>query len=369
MDEKQRILDLVKEGKLTAEEAIVLFENLAEGKSAGSGGKSTEEEIVHELSTQVKFDESSYGQEHSTKESSTKTKFVDFIDSALKKIKDLDLDFNFGQAFEVNHIFQHSNVTINQVELDIANGSIDMIPWNEGDVRVECEAKVYKSENTDQARRAFLEDVLFSIEDGKLRFTIQKKHMKVKAKVYIPRTDYEYIMVRMFNGPIIGEGLTVKEFKAKTANGSIKVNGLSSSRIELEAANGHISVKDTQSKDCEVETINGTVQVFGRHEKVDAQSFNGNIICKLYTDDCHTIHAKTTTGNIDIYTPETNAIDGELKSNLGGFKCDLPHMDIIEEKSEVVQKYLRFKTNPEGGKRLSIFAESKTGSVLINQNQ
>jgi DUF4097 and DUF4098 domain-containing protein YvlB len=173
----------------------------------------------------------------------------------------------------------------------------------------------------------------------------------------------------MFNGPISGRELTVKELKAKTANGSIKVNGLSSYRIELEAANGHISVQDTNSKDCEVETINGTVQVYGSHEKVDLQSFNGNIICKLSTDDCHTIRAKTTTGNIDLYTSASNSLDGELKSNLGSFTYDLPHMDIMEEKNEVVQKYLRFKTNPEGGKRLTIFAETKTGSVQINQTK
>jgi len=362
MEERKRILKLVEEGKLTAEEAIILLEKLEQGPQATE----PESEIVNDLSTHVNFEQEQEKTEQTTyKQTSVKNKFVDFIDSAIKKIKDLDLDFNFGNAVEVSHIFQHSNVYLQEIDLDVANGSIDIVPWDENDVRIECDAKVYKIENQHEARQAFLKDVLFSIENGKLRFLIQKKQTKVKARIFIPRKHYEYIKIRMFNGPISTNGLSVTDFRGKTANGSIKLREFNATNIELEAVMGHIEVLDTTSKDCEIETINGTVNVSGSYEKLDLQSFNGNIVSTLHDDKCHTLHVKTTAGNIDIYTPVTSSIEGELKSNLGGFLCELPNMSVVEEKSEVVQKLLRFKTNQQVGKRCYIFADTKTGSVMI----
>ena len=365
-EERKRILKLIEDCKITVEDAIILLEKLekVETQPAEKHQKSEEEQIVQELSTVVNYEK--YKKEQKThKQASAKTKFIDFIDSALKKIKDLDLDFNFGNATEVHHIFFHSNVDINQIEIDVANGSIKLVPWDEKDVRIECDAKVYKVESQDEARNTFLQDVLFSIGGGKLTFSVQKKQMKVNSILYIPQTEYDKVKVRTFNGPITGEKLQVTEFKAKTANGSIDINQLRSTEIELETANGHINAKDCRSTALDAETINGTLDVRGSFGKVDLQSFNGNVICSLADYLSHTAHIKTTTGNIDLYVSGILAIDGELKSNLGGFKCEVPNMDIVEEKSEVVQKLLRFKANSDQSNRLHIFAETKTGSILV----
>ncbi|MDF0728279.1 DUF4097 domain-containing protein [Cytobacillus sp. S13-E01] len=369
VEDRKRILKLIEDGKITAEEAIILLEKLEKVEISPSEKyqKSEQEEIVQELSTVVDFEnhQNHKREQKSQKQASAKTKFIDFIDSALKKIKDLDLDFNFGNATEVHHIFFHSNVDINQIELDVANGSIKLVPWDEKDVRIECDGKVYKVESQDEARNTFLQDVLFSIEGGKLTFSVQKKQMKVNSILYIPQTEYEKVKVRTFNGPISGEKLHVTEFKAKTANGSIDINQFRSTEIELETANGHIKAKDCRSTALDAETINGTLDVRGSFGKVDLQSFNGNVICSLADYLSHTAHIKTTTGNIDLYVSGILAIDGELKSNLGGFKCEVPNMDIVEEKSEVVQKLLRFKANSDQSNRLHIFAETKTGSILV----
>ncbi|MEH7225316.1 DUF4097 domain-containing protein [Bacillus sp. JJ1566] len=361
-EEQKRILKLVEEGKLTAEEAIILIEKLHSGEEAGDPAQ----QIKTELSTQVQFEQSQQQHQSSYEnKGSAKHKFMDFIDTALKKIKDLDLDFNFGNAVEVKHIFQHKDVYITKLDLDVSNGSITIIPWEERDVRVECEAKVYNIENQERARKAFLEDVLFSIENGALRLSIQKKQMKVHAKIYVPQENYESIKARMFNGPISGENLRVKEFRAKTANGAITIANFDTDSVEVETANGHINATQITSKDFEAETINGTVTATGLFEKVDLQSFNGNITCDLQGDICHTAFVKTTTGGIDMFIAGDYQVDGELKSNLGSFKSELPMMSVIEEKNEVVQKSLRFKANEEKVQKLHLFAETKTGSITI----
>lgn len=366
MEERKRILKLVEEGKLTAEEALLLIESIEEKSTSGQSQSTFQEQVVSELSTNVNSEGNKQSKkEQSSFKQSSKVKFLDFIDSALKKIKDLDLDFNFGNAVEIQHIFQNSNSYINKIELDVANGSVKLVPWDEEDVRVECNAKVYKVDSQEEARKSFLQDVLFSIEGNRLIFSVQKKQMKVNAVLYIPQTDYEKVKVRMFNGPISGENLQVKEFNAKTANGSIDVKNLRSVELELETANGHIKAEGCSSQELEAETINGTLSVNGNFGKVDLQSFNGNIICALQDGEPHTAHMKTTTGNIDLFVPTHVAIDGELKTNLGSFKCEIPNMEIVEEKSEVVQKSLRFQSNKQSEALLHVFAETKTGSVIV----
>lgn len=359
MEEKKRILKLVEEGKLSADEALSLLEALG---SAAEG-----KQIKTELSTQVNYENEKTNHQSSYKESSTKTKIFDFLDSAIKKIKDLDLDFNFGNSIEVNHIFHHQDVFLKDLDIDVANGSVKLIPWNEQDVRIECQAKVYKVENQTDARQSFLQDVLFSIEAGKLRFSAQKKQMKVNAIVYIPKNSYDFMKIRMFNGPISCEKLDVINFKAKTANGKITVTGIFSNQAEIETANGHINVINGQIDDLEVETINGSIQVGGSYEKLNVQSFHGHVDCRLNDNRCKTALIKTTSGNVDVHLPAYLNIDGEFKSNLGAFSCEFEGMTVLEEKKEVVQKLLRFKVDQQAVNQMNLYIDSKTGSIKLKQ--
>ncbi|KAA0548805.1 DUF4097 domain-containing protein [Bacillus sp. BGMRC 2118] len=363
-EERKRILKMIEDGKLSAEQALPLLEALEQDSQKS---EQKEEMLLHELSTHVNWDEGTQqtkGKTHKT----VKTSVLDFLDQAVKKIKDFDLDFNFGSSVSVSHIFQYSDVYLTDIDIDVANGSIQMFPWNERDVRVECEAKVYQVQSEDEARRSFLQDVLFSIEGGKLKYAVQKKKMKVDAKIYIPEAQYERISIRLFNGRIDGEGIRVQDFKAKTANGKITATRFDTNKFEVETANGHITVSELNTKKVEAETINGTITISGSYEKADIQSFNGNVICTVETPLCETVLIKSTTGNVDVIVPRNRHILGELKSNVGSFRCDLNHVVKKEEKSEIVQKYLKFEANAlESGQPLFIDGDTKTGSILIKE--
>jgi DUF4097 and DUF4098 domain-containing protein YvlB len=366
LEERKRILKMVEEGKLSAEEAMALLERLEQDYKEM---EEKQESFVTELSTQVNWNEgnSSY-QSKSAKSASIKKTVLDFVDKAFKKIKDFDLDFNFGPAITVHHVFQHSDVYLTDVDIDVANGSVKLVPWTEKDVRVECEAKVYQSESQDDARKTFLQDVLFSIEGGKLRYSVQKKKMKVNAIIYLPKEQYKSISVRLFNGQIDGEKLTVKDFKAKTANGKITLASFHTDKLEVETANGHITISKLNSQKIEAETINGTIKVEGSYKNADLQSFNGNIIGTVSDARCETLLIKSTTGNVDIIVPKSRSMQGEVKTNIGNIQCEIRDTLKKEEKLEVVQKYLKFSTLPlEGTEPLLLDVDTKTGSVLIQE--
>lgn len=367
-EERLKILKMVEEGKLTVDEALFLIEELDKKEKTMEAKKS---ELITELSTTVLSEEEKKGAKKgdstSYKFQSAMEKMVDFMDTAFKKIKDVDLDLNFGQSIEVNHIFQQSGVYLNQVDINLANGSVQVVPWDKDEVRVECEAKVYRVESQDEARRKLLEEAIFAVEGQKLRFSVQQKWMKVNAAIYVPEADYENTRIRLFNGSIKGKGLTVKDLKAKTASGKIVFENLDCKKAETETANGQIQISRSTIYELEAETISGAIHAEGAFHHADLQSFSGPISCTVNNQDCESIEAKAAAGSIELYVPGEVPVKGELRSNLGHFKLELDNVEIMEEKSEMVQKSLRFKSRVESQNPTRIYADSKTNAVSLKR--
>jgi DUF4097 and DUF4098 domain-containing protein YvlB len=222
---------------------------------------------------------------------------------------------------------------------------------------------MYRVENTDQARQHFLAEVECLVEGNRLIFNTDKKTMKVNLVVYVPEQSYEQVKIRVFNGPIRGEALNVGTLKAKTANGVITFSEINGKKGEFETANGQIKLSRSNYEKVEAETITGFIQFNGSADKIDAQSFNGNVLLTLEDTASETLYAKTTTGNIEINIPDEAKVTGELKSNLGSLSAQLKDVDITFEKNETIQKELKFRTGSEA--KLTLFADSKTGSITI----
>ncbi|WP_338471813.1 DUF4097 domain-containing protein [Niallia sp. XMNu-256] len=365
-EERKRILKMVEEGRLTVDEALTLIEELDKSSQVK---QEKQEKLVTELSTVVKSNDQQQRYERKAHETfqTTKDKIFDFVDSAVKKIKEFDLDLNFGKHWEVAHIFQQSDENIKYMDIDIANGHVSVIPWDQTDIRIECEAQVYKGESQDEARNNLLKDVTFEVRGQRLFFTTNQKWIKLKAKVYIPQIEYSQIDIRMFNGSVEGKDLHVNQFKVKTANGKINMGGINGKEVEVETANGGIVFTNSNVAKLEAETLNGGIEVEGDYRKIEVQSFNGDIKAQLQGSACEWLEASTTTGSIECLIPQQYSVNGDLKSNLGNFTVDLEGIQIVEEKSELIQKNLSFKSIQESSHPLRLFADTKTGSIAIRK--
>lgn len=358
VEERKRILKLVEEGKLTASEALTLLETLEDEHNKS-------EAKVTALSAEVFSKNEHTEHKKNEKQQSLGAKLMEFVDQAVKKVKEVDLDLNFGKSFDVRHIFQFSQASFSEIDLEIVSGSVNIKPWVDGDVRVECDAKVYRVEDQDLAREHFINNVECEVSGNKFLFYTNKKSIKVNLLIYIPQRQYDQLKIKLFNGPIRGEELRIHQLKGKTANGVISFSNIKGEQAEFETANGQIKLSDAVYKKVEAETINGLINYQGTAEKIDLQSFNGNLIATLTDENCHTLYAKTTTGNIDIYTNNQNKIMGEFKSNLGALSANIPGVDITLEKNETIQKELKFRANESFEKELTLFADSKTGSIHL----
>jgi DUF4097 and DUF4098 domain-containing protein YvlB len=365
-EERKRILKMVEEGKLTVDEALTLLEELEKSTKTM---EEKQEQLINELSTVVVFKEEQKEKSHSYQNNyqSAKDKIFDFVDSAIKKVKDLDL--NFGKRVDISHIFQQKDALVKKIDIDIANGNVRVVPWDQEDIRVECQAQVYRVETQEEAKEKFLKEVLFKVEEEHFIFSTGQKWIKLETVIYLPQVEYDHMEIRIFNGEIEGKELAVKQYKMKTANGKITMDGTKSQKVEVETANGAIQFNNCKIDEIDAETLNGAIVMDGEFRKAELQSFNGKIQFQATNDGCEVIEAKTTTGGIDLAIPEVVAVHGELKSNLGNFTVDLDGIQIVEEKSELIQKTMTFKSVKDSIQVARLHADTKTGSIVIRKAQ
>lgn len=362
MEERKMILKMIDEGKITAEEGVKLLETLEKTETRQADKPA-------ELTTRVNWEEGNRTQS-GYRQSSGASKITAFIESALQKIKEFDLDFNFGTYTNVHHIFHHRNLKETAIDISLENGSVTIVPWDEEDVRVECEAKVYRARDAQDAKEMFLREVSVSGDGEKLKFFSKVKSIKVKATVYLPQLQYRSINLYTFNGHLKGEKIHSEKLDLKAVNGSISFLQASGTKLNAETVNGTIEIKESTVHTCDVQSVNGTIDIDGVFNDADVETVNGTVHyhLKQTKDDPSYANIKATTGSVDIIVPYSIRIDGKLKTNVGGFTCNLDELKIIEEKKDFVQKQVVFVANEEKSPRLKLEASTNTGSVSVKQN-
>ncbi|MBS4219400.1 DUF4097 domain-containing protein [Bacillus sp. FJAT-49711] len=392
--ERKRILELVQKGKLSAQEAIILLEALDEAgektdatineaeqtntpineaeQTKEAEPKQTEtpnDEVFQGTHTEEKQEEEKMNKDDTfySQLESAGEKIFDFVNNALNKIK--HFDFQFNQSVDVPHTFQQADSDIERIELDIANGPVRLVSWDQSEVRVECQAKVYRSEDREDARNYFIDNTVFSVENGLLIFASQSKWMRVETVVYIPKKDYKKISVRIFNGGLTGEQLEAQYLTVKTTNGKVELSNVDGEKFDIDTVNGQIKLTNSNASQLDAETVNGAIEALGLFENVELQSFNGNITCTLTENKTNKFEAKAVTGNIKLIVPGNSSIDGDVRSNLGNYKLDLDGIDVMHEKKEIIQKQVKFKRTSTDDHVIHVLADTKTGSVHIGETK
>ena len=366
-EEKKRILKLVEEGKITSAEALTLLELLEEEQKQKD---TKEKEIIHEVASVVRLDEEEKEQKdeqqyRERKVSSAKDFLFDLVDSVVTKVKDLEL--NLTKSTEVTHIYQDLSTDFTDINIEAANGSVELYTWEEDSVKVEVDAKVYRTDQPEEARKLLDQEVTLDIRNGRLQYLVGQKWMRVNSKIFIPKSEYRKVKISLFNGGVTVQELTFDSLQAKTANGKIVLAKLNGHDLDAETANGNIEVSESMVDKIECETINGAVNSQAVFKEAEMETFNGLIQVEGFNGQAKLLKAKSASGSIQIKIPQGIYARGEVKANLGGLHLDAMGMKVTEEKKEVIQKFIKFENeNPDS---FYVFAESKTASVSVLQEK
>lgn len=386
-EKRKRILKMLESGTISMDEALTLLENLhedhleedvkqvadekepsfevtrpVERKEQKQESKSTEDDkeepSVDDFLNDLRKDFTIVGD-----------RFMQFMQSAVQKVKEFDFEAPFGQSATFNHTMTKKAEGIEEVLVQIVNGKTTIHSSDDEEIRAEFTVKAHNQESEEAAKKDFLEKILFVTDEGKLRLISDMKMTQVNVDLYIPRKMYKKIVVKLTNGSFRIKETEVGRIHVKTANGRIEVSQLTFEEADFETANGTIYVNEVVGNTIETETLNGRIYIDGRLKEVEAQSLNGHVSVTTTSEAAEKIDAKTMSGTVELYFPSTLPLAGELLSSVGKIDLGLDDVERVTEQDQLFQRSVRFRKEVPGQtKRLHLTGEAKTGTVLVRYN-
>ncbi|MGE7986161.1 DUF4097 family beta strand repeat-containing protein [Lysinibacillus fusiformis] len=381
-NERQRILELVEKGTISAQEAITLLEALEQsGKSTqnvmddvSKESQSTDKESLFEEKSKDGDKKKEDFMKHFQDEMQDFRKdltqigslFMDMMNTAVKKVKEFDVASPFGDKFEFTHTEEVAAADVESIIAELPNGNFSL-ESNEGDtIQVICKVKApLMNDSEEETRNHFLEQFVVKEDEHSLRILSQLKLVQVNAKVLVPKDKLEKLSVRLMNGSVSLQDTDVEELKLKTLNGAIKGTKFSFGKAEVDSSNGSIELTKVRGKDLEAETLNGRVYLDGALDEVEAKSVNGHVVVTTCSTNSSKIKAQTVAGAVELYVPRTISLSGKVVTNFGKVDVGIHDVSKMESQDQFLSKVVRFDKEVEHANRLFIEGESKTGAVLI----
>lgn len=364
-EERKKILKMLEDGKITVDEAERLLNALHETSEKADSREEQRAEESTALSEFVDWDR--WDERKQTyKQRASGFKLSQFIENFIQKIKDVDLDFNFGSYERVKHIYQDHTDHFEAMKIKLKNGSVELFFWEYDYVQIDCDVQVYRVANSEEARNKFLQTVRFEIANETLFFGSDARDVKIRAAVYVPAKNYEFIECKLFNGSVSGQDVIAREIEVKTMNGSVSFANIELHKGEIETGNGAVTVQGTANR-LEVETLNGAIDLSGSFRNLEAENFSGAITADVQAEGNASL--QSTIGNIAVFVPNDVQVNGKLSSALGSVHCELHSFEVLDEKKEMAQRFLHFVTNKKESEILWLEASTKTGAIQVMERE
>ncbi|MCT1541259.1 MULTISPECIES: DUF4097 family beta strand repeat-containing protein [Lysinibacillus] len=383
-NERQRILELVEKGTISAQEAITLLEALEQP------GKSTQH-VMNDVSKETQsfsnekeplFEEKSkdgdkkkddfmkYFQDEMQDFRKDLTQigslFMDMMNTAVKKVKEFDVASPFGDKIEFTHTEEVAAANVDNIIVELPNGNFSLESSEGETIQVICKVKApLMNESEEETRNHFLEQFVVKEEEQSLRILSQLKLVQVNVKVLVPKDKLEKLSVRLMNGSVSLQDTEFEELKVKTLNGAIKGTKFNFGKAEVDSSNGSIELTNVRGKDLEAETLNGRVYLDGALDEVEAKSVNGHVVVTTCSTNSSKIKAQTVAGAVELYVPRTISLSGKVVTNFGKVDVGIQDVSKMESQDQFLSKVVRFDKEVENANRLFIEGESKTGAVLV----
>lgn len=349
-DEKQMILEMLKEGKITVEEANNLLDAV--------GGKKikSENDFISKLSQS--------------------------IDSVIKKttetINNIDFD-NFDiKEFNIKgesntHAEMRIDDEINKISIDIPNGKIL--------IERAVDSAITLSQDIWSKKNDLIDYLDVDIDEDSLNITVNDKYNKVDAsaviKLSLAKNLYDDLEIDIVNGTVEISDVDFKDQTIDSVNAKITIIN-SSGNLSIDNVNGKIDIKNTNGE-LEIDNVNGAVylsNISGEMASVDAVS--GNI--RVDGLNSKEFDADTTSGNIRIFgikdtkNISLDSTSGNIIIDAEGYNGDIKayvdghYLDISDRFKNKIQNEDGFEVSTNiNNTDLNINIDSSFGKVSLRE--
>lgn len=395
-NERKRILTMLENGTISTDEALTLLEALSQSepakksadfsidiepaKTQDHGQKKTEEDPFAESGKE----EQSKGKGQSSKSGWSGTsaeefmedvrkdltnvgdQFMQFMQSAVQKVKQFDMDNPFGASTTFEHKMQKEVKELDELIVDIDNGKLSIVPGEGDEISAVFSVKTFTSSSEEEAKKEFLEKLIFVTDDQSLRISSNSKTVQVNTVLTVPKKTYRKISVRLLNGGFDFRNLEADVLRVKTANGKVNLSYVKAGEVDIETLNGEIRLLSIESHKLETQTLNGLIYIDGKVKDTQARTLNGSISVTTSHECPEKIDVKSVGGNIELYVPSSLSLVGSITSTIGSLNLKLPDVENTSNQDQLLHRSMNFKKDEQDSpSTLHLFAESKTGSVMV----
>lgn len=347
-EEKQIILNMLKEGKITVEEASDLLNAIGDKKS---------------------------------RENDFAGKIGLTVDSIIKKATEAISAIDLDQAFDINNfnlkgeINSHKDIRvddeIDEINIDLVNGEISVERGTEEGIIISTDI-FSKKANLEDYINVEIRDNVLDIEENtdykslgasvKLRVQVGKDYYEklnidtVNARVEIVDTNFGDLNIDSVNGKII-----IINSKANVdidnVNGKIDIKNVDG-KLSIDNVSGSIYLATMKGELVEVDNISGNIRVDGlESDRLSANSRSGSI--RLYNiKDTSEIDLETVSGIIVV---DTNDYDGDIKAFV-----ESPAVNVTEKFTNKIKTDEGYDLSTPGEEaKLNIKAKTNYGKVSL----
>lgn len=297
--EKSRILDLLEQGRITVDEAVMLLEALGEKnakemtKRYRRGDKKNDfdekaSKIVDEIGKKINYFIENLGQ---------------YFSEGIERAGDFAGSFAGKRRFERNI----RGTVRDGAKVEIRTyGSVDIrgIDSPAGEFRLEL---FIRADDEDEAD-ALLRDAfqIRTSEDEIFLDLRERRETWVDAVLYLPR-NFRY------------------DLQIHSVNGRIRLNDLDLAAANLETVNGRVLVERCSGETVNVKTLNGSIDAIGSFKVLDAATQNGSIEYSLLGDST-SASLNSTNGPLRVRLPVSERFDYNIEARTvwGRIFLDLP---------------------------------------------
>jgi polyhydroxyalkanoate synthesis regulator phasin len=265
MNERRKILDLVQEGKLTAEQGEQLLAALDE-----QAQRRRNQSLDIKSLSDLKHLGSQWGNQISQLVGQS---LAEARRNLEKEMRHFNWNFHFGPGFGFGSTLTVSaNVqlpeSIRDLYVETKNGEIQVSTWNQSFVRILVRGQVKASDlnaaqrvldralQAQQTDDSYLLTVVHDFKDGVVGANIE---------VSVP-TGLRRISLKSTNGGLYIDTTEVEDLQLVTANGGVRVNHCRVTRLRIDSDNGSLDIHDSvhaQTKSVYAQTKNGTIVIDG----------------------------------------------------------------------------------------------------------
>ena len=374
-EKKKRILDLVEQGILTSEEALVLLERLNEQspteeatkeRATFTKEKKSDEPFTEEKKREQPFTSGSnktFFDEVAKDLAQVGSQFMGFMKTAVDQVKDFDVK----NAAVVHETLQEERTfaaeDVERLSFDLAHGDVAITSSERSDIHVTFDVDVYAPMPKAEAEEHFARYVQAVVQKETLYISSQWKLANVKVTLQLPKKTYDRLHIGTNKGDVVIGDVTTRILNIDTIAGSVTVDAVDFTDSTIETKHGKVKVTNSIGRTLDVDTVNGEVSVHSSLEEVELESTNGNIIFTA-TNRLRKLDVDSSLGTIEVYVPKTLTFKGEAETKIGQLDVRLDAARYEKEEREFFQKEIKFAQDGVTDEA-NIDLDTNVGTVLV----